>query len=74
MTEHLADRDQASALTQQLGSQGMAQPMRSHVWQSGPLTSPLDNVTDQIRADWSARGTARQEQMTGISGFRPADR
>ena len=66
MTKHLADRDQASASTQQLGSQGMSKPVRSHVWQPGPLTGPLDDITDQVRPDWSERGPARQEQMTGI--------
>jgi hypothetical protein len=66
MTKDLTDRDQASALAQQFAGEGMAEPVWSHVWQTSTLARPLNDITDEICADRSARGFARQEQVTGV--------
>ena len=65
MTEHLADRDQAGAVPQQLARESVPEPVRSHCRQTGSLAGPLDDVTDQVRTDRPPRGPAGQEQMAG---------
>ncbi len=55
MTKHLTDRNQASASTQQLGGQGVPQPVRSYPWQPGPPAGTFDDIADQVRTDRSVR-------------------
>src|ERR1022692_1765164 len=43
----------------------MPEPVRSHGRQAGSLASPLNDITDQVRADRSAGGPAGQEQVAG---------
>ncbi len=65
MTKDLADRDQAGAAAQQLAGEGVAQAVWAHPWQPGSQAGPFDDVTDQVRPDRPARGSAGEEQMTG---------
>jgi hypothetical protein len=39
--------------------------MWTHSWQPGSRAGPLDNITDQVRPDRSAGGSAGKEQMAG---------
>ncbi len=70
VTKHLADRDQAGPLAQQLRRQGVPQPVRPHPWQPGSQAGPLHDITDgsarigprgarQVRNSWGAPARAR---------------
>jgi len=66
MAKDLTDRDQPGALPQHFTGQGMAEPVWSDPWQTGPLAGPLHHVADQISADRPAGCPAGQEQMALI--------
>lgn len=63
MTKHLADRDQSGAATQQLAGEGVAQAVWPHGRQSSSRAGSLNDVTNQVRSDRSAGGSAGEEQM-----------
>lgn len=65
MTKDLADREQASALPQQLARQRVPEPVRTQDRHGDASAGSLDDVTDQVSPDRSARGPQRQEQMSG---------
>ena len=65
MTKDLADRDQTSALPQQLARQRVPNPMRTQDRHAGASAGAFDDVTDQVSPDRSARGPQGQEQMSG---------
>jgi len=65
MTKDRADREQASALPQQLARQRVPEPVRTQDRHGDASAGSLDDVTDQVSPDRSARGPQRQEQMAG---------
>jgi hypothetical protein len=74
MAKDLADRGQAGPSTEQLGGQGVAEAVWPHSREPRTRAGPLDDVTDQVRPDRSARGSTGEEHVAGSVGARPHDR